>query len=100
MRDPAGQPLAEVPLIRSRKTLLSIAAGSSDVGVFDVEEPRLKIVLRADGSNAEDLLAKLPKSQNSKPRVSRQASALVSQSPKASSIWTTKSRDASGKSTA
>ena len=67
VRDPAGQPLAEVPVIRSRKTLLSIAAGSSDVGVFDVEEPRLKIVLARMAATPRDLLAKLPKSQNSKP---------------------------------
>jgi hypothetical protein len=62
VRDPAGQPLAEVPLVRSHKTLLAIALRSGDVGVFEITEPKANVVLRPDGSNAEDLLAKLPKS--------------------------------------
>src|SRR4051812_2661930 len=62
VRDPAGQPLAEVPLVRSHKTLLAIVLNSRDVGTFDIAEPKANVVLRADGSNAEDLLAKLPKS--------------------------------------
>jgi translocation and assembly module TamB len=61
VRDPAGQPLAEVPLIKSHKPLLAIALNASNVGTFDVDQPRAKIVLRQDGSNVEDLLAKLPK---------------------------------------
>jgi hypothetical protein len=62
VRDPAGQPLVEVPLVRSHKTLLAIALNSRDVGTFEITEPKANVVLRGDGSNAEDLLAKLPKS--------------------------------------
>jgi hypothetical protein len=64
LSDAAGQPLAEVAVVRSRKTLLGIALNPRDVGVFEVEEPRAVVQLRADGSNVEDLLAKLPKSQS------------------------------------
>jgi hypothetical protein len=53
-----------VPLIKSRKTLLGIAINYRDVGTFEVEEPTARIVLRAAGSNVEDLLAKLPKSES------------------------------------
>src|SRR5205814_2006199 len=58
VRDAAGQPLAEVPLIKSRKTLLAIALNSRDVGTFEVDQPKAKVVLRADGSNVEDFVAK------------------------------------------
>ena len=57
------QPLAELPLIRSRKTLLAIALNSKDVGTFEVDRPKAKLVPRRGGSNVEDFLAKLPKSQ-------------------------------------
>jgi len=65
VRDADGQPLAEITRIRSHKTLLALAAGYPDLGTFAVEEPRVKLVLRPDGSNVEDLLAKLPKSESS-----------------------------------
>src|SRR6476620_9804859 len=63
VRDLAGQPLAEVPLIKSHRPLLAIVLNSGNVGTFDVDQPRAKIVLRQDGSNVEDFLAKLPKSK-------------------------------------
>ncbi len=64
LRDVAGKPLAEVPLIKSRKPLLAIALNSTNLGTFDVDQPRAKIVLREGGSNVEDLLAQLPKSKS------------------------------------
>jgi translocation and assembly module TamB len=64
IRDPAGQPLAEVASIKSRKSLLEIALNRSDLGVFDVVDPKATITLRAAGSNVEDLLAVLPKSES------------------------------------
>src|SRR5262245_61204099 len=70
VRDLAGQSLAEVTLIKSRKPLLAIALNPSNVGTFDIDQPRAKIVLRQDGSNVEDLLAKLPKSQG-KPQATK-----------------------------
>ena len=63
VRDAGGQPLAEVAAIKSRKTLLQLALNYRDVGTFEVDSPKARIVLRADGSNVEDLLAKLPKSE-------------------------------------
>ena len=64
VRDPGGQPLAEVTRIGSRKSLLQIALNTSDLGVFDVLGPKAKIILRPEGSNVEDLLASLPKSDS------------------------------------
>src|SRR4029453_124016 len=59
-----GQPLAGAVLIRSHKTLLELALHSRDLGLFEVQDLNAKIVLRADGSNIEDFLATLPKSQS------------------------------------
>ena len=61
LRDEQGQPLSDIPQVRSRKLLWQIAADTSDLGVFEVTEPKAKVVLRKDGSNIEDFLAKLPK---------------------------------------
>lgn len=66
LRDQQGQPLAEIPQVRSRKMLWQIAADTSDLGVFEVTEPKAKVVLRKDGSNIEDFLAKLPKTEDKK----------------------------------
>src|SRR3954467_827728 len=63
IKDAADQPLAEVPLIKSRKSLLAIALNYGDLGTFDVDQPKARIVLRKGGSNVEDFLAKLPKSK-------------------------------------
>jgi translocation and assembly module TamB len=62
--DEQGQPLAEVASIRSNKTLFQLAANSQDLGTFEVTQPHAKVVLRADGSNIEDFLAKLPPSKD------------------------------------
>jgi hypothetical protein len=63
VRDPAGQTLAEVPLVRSHKTLLQLAFSLRDLGVIEVQDPKARIVLRSDGSNVEDFLTALPESQ-------------------------------------
>ncbi|HZN34476.1 MAG TPA: hypothetical protein VFB80_11680, partial [Pirellulaceae bacterium] len=67
IRDAAGEPLAEVARVRSRKTLLEIALNYHDLGTFDIEEPKARLSLRAGGSNAEDFLALLPKSEGESP---------------------------------
>lgn len=67
VRDAAGQPLAEVARVSSRKTLLEIALNYHDLGTFDIADPKAKVVLRADGSNVEDFLALLPKSEGESP---------------------------------
>jgi translocation and assembly module TamB len=64
VRDDAGQPLADVALVRSQKTLLELASGYPDLGTFEIIEPRASVVLRQDGSNIEDFLAKLPKDES------------------------------------
>ncbi len=58
-RDTRGQPLGHVKSLRSEKSLLGLLSDTSHPGVFRVEEPKLQVVLRPDGSNWEDALAKL-----------------------------------------
>ncbi len=64
VRDEQGQPLADIAAIRSQKTLFALAANANDLGTFEIVEPKAKVVLRADGSNIEDFLAKLPASKD------------------------------------
>ncbi len=59
IRDELGT-LAEVPQVRSHRTLWQLATGYPDLGTFEITEPRANVVLRQDGSNVEDFLAKLP----------------------------------------
>ena len=66
VRDPDGQPLAEVKTIRTQKTLLELAGNYQDLGTIEVTEPRAKVILRPDGTNIEDFVAKLPKSKDDK----------------------------------
>ncbi len=58
IRDELGK-LAEIPRLRSHKSLLALATGYPNLGTFEIEAPRLRVKLRADGSNVEDLLAAL-----------------------------------------
>jgi len=58
-RDGRGRPLGHVKSLRSEKSLLGLLSDTSHPGVFRVEEPKLQLVLRPDGSNWEDALAKL-----------------------------------------
>jgi translocation and assembly module TamB len=63
VKDAGGHPFAEVEQITSRQSLLGLALGYPHLGTFDIIHPNIKIVLRADGSNVEDFLAKLPRSE-------------------------------------
>src|SRR5262245_39671495 len=63
VRDDQGI-LAEVPQVRSHKTLWQLATGYPDFGTFEITEPRANVVLRQDGSNIEDFLARLPKDKS------------------------------------
>ena len=60
VRDAEDKPLAEVPLVRSQRTLWQLATSPQDLGVFEIHQPLARVLLRADGSNIEDFLAKLP----------------------------------------
>jgi len=63
VRDEQGT-LAEAPLVRSHRTLWQLATGYPDLGTFEITEPRANVVLRQDGSNIEDFLAKLPQDES------------------------------------
>jgi hypothetical protein len=65
VRDQAGQPLAQIDRVASRKTLLEIVQNRQNLGTFDATAPKINVVLRADGSNVEDFLASLPKAASS-----------------------------------
>ena len=58
VRDPQDQPLAEVAEFSTSKSLLGILWNSSALGELRVQQPKLTIVSRTDGSNVEDAIAK------------------------------------------
>lgn len=58
-RDTHGQPLGRAAVVASDKSLLGLLSDTSRPGVFRVTEPSVQLVLRPDGSNWEDALAKL-----------------------------------------
>ncbi|MDX1944223.1 MAG: hypothetical protein SFU86_02370 [Pirellulaceae bacterium] len=66
VRDDAGQALAEVKSIRTEKTLWGLASSYQDLGLITVTEPKAKVILRPDGTNIEDFVAKLPKPKQEK----------------------------------
>jgi hypothetical protein len=63
VRDEQGT-LAQVQLVRSQTTLWQLATKYPDLGTFEVTQPAANVVLRSDGSNIEDFLAKLPKEES------------------------------------
>jgi len=65
--DVSGQPLATVGQIKSQKTLLALALGYPHLGTIEIVDPQAKVILRPDGSNVEDFLAKLSKKQPEQP---------------------------------
>ena len=58
VQDVDGNVLLEVPNVKSQKSLLGLLWGKLSPGKFRIEKPKLRLVVRADGSNVEDLLAK------------------------------------------
>lgn len=61
VRDPQGQAILEVSQAQSSRTLLGHLCSWSNLGRLRIERPNLVLVLRPDGSNLEDLIARLPK---------------------------------------
>jgi hypothetical protein len=59
VHDRQGQLILDVPQASSSRTLASLLLNPSNLGRFRVERPNLVLVLRPDGSNLEDLIAKL-----------------------------------------
>ncbi len=68
VRDAAGEPLAQIARVKSRKTLLAIALCPQDLGTFDIEQPQARVALRDTGSNVEEFLTLLPESKQDSPR--------------------------------
>lgn len=66
--DAAGQPMVVVPQATSGKTLLALLADPSNPGLFHIEQPKLQLVLREDGSNLEDALAAFWKRPKQEPK--------------------------------
>jgi translocation and assembly module TamB len=64
LQDAQGNTLAEVAELKSDNTLYQLALDSSNLGKFHVLDPKANVVLRADGSNWEDFLKLLPKSES------------------------------------
>ncbi|HTN73997.1 MAG TPA: hypothetical protein VL096_02075 [Pirellulaceae bacterium] len=58
-RDLNGELIAEVPVLRVERSLTQLLGGASDLGTIRLQQPKLHLVLRDDGSNAEDALAAL-----------------------------------------
>jgi len=55
--DAQGDPLLQAPLVRGDRSLLSILWDASDGGSLRFEQSTLRIEVRRDGSNLEDVLA-------------------------------------------
>jgi len=58
VRDENGQPVVAVSKLTGERWLMGLLWNSSNLGRFRVENPRLTLVLRDDGSNLEDVLQK------------------------------------------
>jgi hypothetical protein len=58
VRDAQQQPVLQAAELSSSKSLAAILWNLSSLGTFRIQEPKLSVVLRKDGSNLEDVLAK------------------------------------------
>jgi hypothetical protein len=57
IRSTSGEPLLSAASVTSEHTLLGLITDQTHLGRFDIEQPRVHIVLRDDGSNLEDAIA-------------------------------------------
>jgi hypothetical protein len=58
LRDPQDQPFLELAGLASQKTLWQILGNFPAAGSFRLDKPKLTLLVRREGSNLEDLLAK------------------------------------------
>ncbi len=65
--DANGQALLEVKELRSERKLWQLATQHADLGRFTLHDPAGHVVLRADGSNVEDVLAVLLSGSTTEP---------------------------------
>src|SRR5262249_12425512 len=56
-RDSHGELLLAIPKIESEKSLLGILKNLNDLGMFRIERPQVSLLVRADGSNVEDVVS-------------------------------------------
>lgn len=56
-RDPDGRTLAEIRTVRLERSVWSLLTDSRSIGTIHFVDPKLKILLREDGSNFEDAIA-------------------------------------------
>jgi len=63
--DAQGQAVMELAELRTGRSLLGLLTHLSDLGALDLNQPRLRVELRGDGSNIEDLLAEWLRSRES-----------------------------------
>jgi hypothetical protein len=56
VQDPNGHPLAQVAALRTEKPLIELAFDSHNLGNIVLEQPRLQLLLKPDGTNLEDAL--------------------------------------------
>jgi hypothetical protein len=68
IRDAQGQPLLDLAGLSSEKPLWQILGSPSAPGSFRLEKPKLTVLLREDGSNLEDLLARFRTTEAAGPR--------------------------------
>ena len=68
VKDAEGKPVLSVPAASGDRTLAALLCNYANLGRFRLESPKLSLVLRDDGSNLEDLLAKYlaPKTEPAK----------------------------------
>ncbi len=58
VRDPGGEVVLTAVEVSGDKPLLKMLMDRSDLGEFRVEQPVINVVVRPDGTNVEDLIAK------------------------------------------
>lgn len=67
--DAQGAEVATALALQTEKNLFSLVLDCSQLGVIRVQQPRVNLVLRDDGSNVEDLLRPLFQEQSSSKKV-------------------------------
>ncbi|MBN1910917.1 MAG: hypothetical protein JW818_14320 [Pirellulales bacterium] len=67
IHDPQGKLVLEVPQASGDRSLLGLLLNMTDLGTFRLERPEVHVVLREDGTNVEDLIAKYLTGPSGKP---------------------------------
>jgi len=72
VKDAKGRTVLLLPSVAGDRSLLAIACNYTNLGQFTLDGPKVSIVLRDDGSNVEDMLAKYlaPKEPTSPTKIS------------------------------